>query len=318
MEIIFDSNKFTYETGDKVTGKVYIKNKKIKSLSKMSKFSFFLRKDEYWFEKDKGNNLYELYILKPHFGFIYPDIIVFCFDIPNDLIPNFEYSNKLFSCYIRYYVEVNCEINDVQYSENKLLIILPKTINESKIIKGYTNMISLSLNKNIFHLNDKIKLLIEFENKNLYDNEGVKIDFRRKIFYNNNKDFIKETIVKKKIDLKVKKNEKNILRYNLILNEDNFFNSKLLLPSIDSSLISCKYCIKVSFYYKFNSSYYYGEKIKIPIKINSNIQRDCLMENKNKENEKGKYDFDIQNEIIFNPNDSMFLSEDDFNIINRI
>ena len=41
MEIIFDSNKFTYETGDKVTGKVYIKNKKIKSLSKMSKFSFF-------------------------------------------------------------------------------------------------------------------------------------------------------------------------------------------------------------------------------------------------------------------------------------
>ena len=198
MEIIFDSNKFTYETGDKVTGKVYIKNKKIKSLSKMSKFSFFLRKDEHWFEKDKGNNLYELYILKPHFGFIYPDIIVFCFDIPNDLIPNFEYSNKLFSCYIRYYVEVNCEINDVQYSENKLLIILPKTINESKIIKGYTNMISLSLNKNIFHLNDKIKLLIEFENKNLYDNEGVKIDFRRKIFYNNNKDFIKETIVKKK------------------------------------------------------------------------------------------------------------------------
>ena len=112
MEIIFDSNKFTYETGDKVTGKVYIKNKKIKSLSKMSKFSFFLRKDEHWFEKDKGNNLYELYILKPHFGFIYPDIILFCFDIPNNLIPNFEYSNKIFSSYIRYYVEVNCEIND--------------------------------------------------------------------------------------------------------------------------------------------------------------------------------------------------------------
>ena len=317
MEIIFDSNKFFYKTGEKVTGKIYIKNKTIKSFPEISKFSLFLRKDEYWFEKDKGYNSYKLYVLKPHFGFIYPDIILFCFDIPYDLIPNFEYSNKIFSFYIRYYVEVNCEINDVSYSENKLLIILPKIIHESKIIKEHSNMISVFLNKNNFHFNDKIKLLIEFENKSMFDYKGVKIDFKRKIYYNNKKDFINETIMKKKYDFQVKKNEKNILRYSLILNEENFCNINFLLPSINSSLISCKYCIKISFYYESNSIYYYGETIEIPIIINYDIQKDYLMEDKNKDKEKGKYDFDIQNEIIFNPNDSMFLSEDDFSIINN-
>ena len=90
-----------------------------------------------------------------------------------------------------------------------------------------------------------------------------------------------------------------------------------LLPSINSSLISCIYFIKISFYYESNYIYYYGEKIEIPININYDIQKDYLKEDKIKEKEKVKYDFDIQNEIIFNPNDSMFLSEDDFILTNN-
>ena len=73
MDILFDSNKLFFNCGDKINGNVKINNEKLNN----SKISLFLKKDEYWFKKGIGKNLNVEYIMKPNFGFLYPDTILF-------------------------------------------------------------------------------------------------------------------------------------------------------------------------------------------------------------------------------------------------
>ena len=301
MDILFDSNKLFFNCGDKINGNVKINNEKLNN----SKISLFLKKDEYWFKKGIGKNLNVEYIMKPNFGFLYPDTILFFFEIPQNIKSSFEYSGKDFIFYIRYYLEVNCEINDESFSENKFLIILPnEAISQLEIFQEKKDMISVYLNKKNFYFNDNLKCLIEFENKSNYNFEKIRISIIRQINCNK-KDLLEETIFKNKYKCQIKKNEKILIKYNLKLKEEKFLSPNYFIPSINSSFISCLYLLNISF---CNDNYYDHIKINIPINICYSIREDY----------KEKEEFDIQNEIIFNPDDSLFVSDDDSIINNRV
>ncbi len=121
----------------------------------------------------------------------------------------------------------------------------------------------------------------------------------------NKKDLLEETIFKNKYKCQIKKNEKILIKYNLKLKEEKFLSPNYFIPSINSSFISCLYLLNISF---CNDDYYDGIKINIPINICSSIREDY----------KEKEEFDLQNEIIFNPDDSLFVSDDDSIINNRV
>ena len=234
--------------------------------------------------------------------------------LPKNIPPSFEYPREYKKGYIRYIFTGEIISGEEKYITEEYLIIKqrpfdfpPQTrlkIQDKKVIqteasklRGESAISVYTPNKNII-INDPIKLEIDIDNSKC-EEDIIKINCKviRKVTFKKDKDLYnsESIIINKKYPIKCLKGEKKRIIYeDLILKDidlkDLYFPDKLnpylgkisdlnlLLPSLDSPIIKCKYKLEISFEFDTNIIDNSRPTVVIPVYVSHQSLQDCNSE----------------------------------------
>ena len=316
IKIILLEDKNIYFRGEEVKGYVNIVNTSIKNLKSIT---IILRMDEYWFKDFEHNYSVTQYIFEKQIQISVPEKIDFEIKIPDNLNPSFEYPGIEYSSFIRYYIEVNIKKNEKNYKEDKLILIQSLGINLNNVIlhsekteiKHYfgivnhgSSFISVYIPNNNFIIGEKGEFLVEIDNTFCNLNiEKIKIDLIREVyFFSKNKTIIdKDSLLRCYALWNISKGNINCTSFSIDFKDNTFnkFNLKTfnhiykeitnlnyLLPSVTSTIIDCKYFLKITAYFTQYVPYDSRPRVIVPINLCHKILRDNNL--KEVLNEKGE------------------------------
>ena len=218
--------------------------------------------------------------------------------LPENLIPSYEFPGKSFEAFIRY--EIIASYKNITISKYLLIKSIYKgnpeeikkefNINVNSIFSNYGNCNGTIIMKNNFYkIGEKTIFFCKINNQTKINVEKLKIDFKRKfIFKNNNNEVEKEflhKIIESNVIWLIKPNEEK--EYNFFMNlrdndlmknfdlknwelknpynEINDLNE--LFPSFKSYFIECEYYLKITVYFSKRVYHDSRPRIKIPIII---------------------------------------------------
>ena len=276
-----------------------------------------------------------------------PILHLFPFEIklPENIYPSFEYPKHDFCAYLRYSLYAKVKSPNVNLSTTNLIFIYAVSRRDNSSFKiensfnikkwgmfgkGATN-INATFPMKYYRFSDNIPIKMNIDNTlgkmkvNL-----VKISLKRKMILKDNKDENKEKysridkILKKIFKVDVKSGNQGIYDFVFPLSEipaedfSYFDNVNLynwtkkyceFMPSIESTILSCQYILKITIYYDSFIKKSNRPKIKIPIyivhKLNDNIKVPIQNTITNKAEETSEEEIKKHKEddfIIFNKN----------------
>ena len=276
-----------------------------------------------------------------------PILHLFPFEIklPENIYPSFEYPKHDYSAYLRYSLFAKVKSPNVNLSTSSLIFIyaVSRRDNSSFTIENSFNIkkwgmfgkgatkINASFPMKYYRFSDNIPIKMNIDNTlgkmkvNL-----VKINLKRKMILKDNKDEHKEKysridkIIKKIFKVDIKRGNQGIYDFQFPLseipaNDFSYFDNVNLynwtkkncefMPSLESTILSCQYILKIAIYYDSFIKKTDRPKIKIPIyivhKLNDNISVPIQNNIANKAEESSEEEIKKQKEddfIIFNKN----------------
>ena len=350
LEINIKENKKVFFNIEKIEGTITLKNSNV-----FSNIQLYLLKKEKWKRKNGSEIEKETKINEKTIEFIDSDTTNFCFEIPENINPSFEFPGINDYFYIRYYLCADhFKNNGICYNDQKLIFI--KTISKkNEFLKlnfggNISNWLSnkgcckasVSINKNNFEIGEKIEFSIKIENKSSLNVNKLKVCLFRHINLKGlkNNDIQNLKLSKCWINCLIYSGEEN--DYNFLLEIQDKMKEKIdeekfkniygenikindLMNTVLSDIIECTYSLKITIY--FNSIFINNSRPRIFVPINiSHKNYDDYDKNwnnknnntiiKNQKNEK-KPNLDISNMISVNIHDS-FVEKNDQTLLSIV